>query len=330
MTTSLTNPKIVVLHPGALGDGLVSLPTIRGLSRHYPKHKLIWVGHGALGEVFLKAGEVHESFSFDSLQVGHVCRSDSSMHAVLQSCDSTRDLMVGWMNDKEGYWTAWAQKLGYSRYIFRSPHDRQLTGRHMIERYREVLIEGNRGLCPPPVQNDFRTMTGPFPADKPVGGTFETKSPETKIRILLHPGSGSPQKCTGADLFASVARQLLTRFPDQVGLISGPADIQYLCPIRSLLIDLNPPYFENLDLLTVCGFFQQIELFIGHDSGLSHLAATLGVTSLLLFGPTEPGEWAPRGPHVHVRRDRDLQFSPDDLDRLAEQLVQKNPRNLVA
>jgi ADP-heptose:LPS heptosyltransferase len=41
-------------------------------------------------------------------------------------------------------------------------------------------------------------------------------------------------------------------------------------------------------------------LFIGADSGPTHLAAQLGVRTLGLFGPTDPGEWAPVGPRVRV------------------------------
>jgi len=53
--------------------------------------------------------------------------------------------------------------------------------------------------------------------------------------------------------------------------------------------------------------FRECRLFLGHDSGISHLAAACGVPCVLLFGPTDPATWAPPGPHVHVvRRDPDL------------------------
>ena len=42
--------------------------------------------------------------------------------------------------------------------------------------------------------------------------------------------------------------------------------------------------------------------YIGHDTGISHLAAVLGVPSLLLFGPTDPAVWAPPHGFVQVLR----------------------------
>ncbi len=41
-------------------------------------------------------------------------------------------------------------------------------------------------------------------------------------------------------------------------------------------------------------------LYIGNDSGITHLAAAIGIPTLALFGPTSPATWAPRGPNVTV------------------------------
>ncbi|RMH06065.1 MAG: glycosyltransferase family 9 protein, partial [Nitrospirae bacterium] len=43
-------------------------------------------------------------------------------------------------------------------------------------------------------------------------------------------------------------------------------------------------------------------LFLGHDSGLTHLAAVLGVPTIALFGPTDPTRWGPRGKRVTILR----------------------------
>jgi len=41
-------------------------------------------------------------------------------------------------------------------------------------------------------------------------------------------------------------------------------------------------------------------VFIGHDSGISHLAAAAGANCILLFGPTNPDVWAPKNNNVRV------------------------------
>ena len=41
-------------------------------------------------------------------------------------------------------------------------------------------------------------------------------------------------------------------------------------------------------------------MFVGNDSGTTHLAAMLGAPTVALFGPTDPAVWAPTGPRVRV------------------------------
>jgi ADP-heptose:LPS heptosyltransferase len=75
-------------------------------------------------------------------------------------------------------------------------------------------------------------------------------------------------------------------------IISGeaePADILAGC---------GQPW-RCLPLNTLLGRLAQCRLFIGHDSGVGHLAAVAGIPCLLLFGPTDPAVWAP--PHQKVK-----------------------------
>ena len=54
--------------------------------------------------------------------------------------------------------------------------------------------------------------------------------------------------------------------------------------------------------MELAGRLQNCALFLGHDSGISHLAAAVGTSCLLLFGPTDPAIWAPANPEVRVLR----------------------------
>jgi ADP-heptose:LPS heptosyltransferase len=56
------------------------------------------------------------------------------------------------------------------------------------------------------------------------------------------------------------------------------------------------------DLYELARWLAQARLFVGNDSGITHLAAAVGTPVLALFGPTDPAVWAPRGPHVQVGR----------------------------
>src|SRR5262249_33676450 len=61
----------------------------------------------------------------------------------------------------------------------------------------------------------------------------------------------------------------------------------------------------DLDIMTAAGVLAHTDLFVGQDSGITHLAGLMGVRTIALFGPTDPDRWAPRGGHVTI-----LQGSP--------------------
>jgi len=59
---------------------------------------------------------------------------------------------------------------------------------------------------------------------------------------------------------------------------------------------------QCLDLPLLAAVLSQCSLFIGNDSGITHLAAALGVPTIALFGPTDPYVWGPRGTKVYIAR----------------------------
>lgn len=116
--------------------------------------------------------------------------------------------------------------------------------------------------------------------------------------VVIHPGSGSAHKCVAPEILASVVMALQASGATPV-ILEGPADRE---PVERLLHScVNPPtVLRGLDLLTVAGVLAQARLFVGQDSGVTHMAGLIGVRAIALFGPTDPIQWAPRGSHVTV------------------------------
>jgi heptosyltransferase-3 len=54
------------------------------------------------------------------------------------------------------------------------------------------------------------------------------------------------------------------------------------------------------DLYELACWLSTARLYIGNDSGISHLAAAVGVPTLAIFLTSDPSVWAPRGAHVRV------------------------------
>jgi heptosyltransferase-2 len=113
--------------------------------------------------------------------------------------------------------------------------------------------------------------------------------------LAIHPGSGSPGKSWPAERFGAVVDSLAGARPWL--LVEGPADT---AAAASLARRPGAVVARGLGVRALGAVLARAGLFIGHDSGVSHLAGGWGAPTLALFGPTDPAVWAPVGPRVRV------------------------------
>ena len=119
------------------------------------------------------------------------------------------------------------------------------------------------------------------------------------IGVALHPGSGSARKNWPLERW----REVTVALPGPITVILGEAELETRGPaLTALLTDPRVVPAINLRLETLVAQLARCALFLGHDSGISHLAAATGIPCLLLFGPTDPSLWAPPASTVRVLR----------------------------
>jgi ADP-heptose:LPS heptosyltransferase len=110
--------------------------------------------------------------------------------------------------------------------------------------------------------------------------------------VVIHPFSGSPSKNWPLEQYRRLARELEQRLP--VRWCAGPDE-----PLP------EATRFENL--YELAQWLSGARLYVGNDSGITHLAAAVGTPVVALFGPTDPAVWSPRGQRVRVLRSQPLQ-----------------------
>jgi len=120
--------------------------------------------------------------------------------------------------------------------------------------------------------------------------------------LALHPGSGSQKKNWPIENWIELAKTLLNAkalFRTMI-FISGEADEKQMARLR-VLFEHKPEvrFAHALPLPQLAAVLEQ-STFIGHDSGVSHLAAAAGARCLILFGPTDPKVWAPQNTNARV------------------------------
>jgi heptosyltransferase-2 len=100
----------------------------------------------------------------------------------------------------------------------------------------------------------------------------------------------------------ALATLLLERPQTRLLLIGGEADESSFEALQRNLPNDRIELARNLPLADLARRLRDCAWFLGHDSGISHLAAAVGTPSVLLFGPTDPAIWAPQNPQVRIVR----------------------------
>ncbi len=125
-------------------------------------------------------------------------------------------------------------------------------------------------------------------------------------QIWIHPGSGSPRKNWDISNFIEIDRLLQVQgmIPE---FILGPAEHFLAEPLSK---KFQKKCCVIFDLMEVLELFHEGGIFIGNDSGLTHLSAFMGLRTIAIFGPSDPKRWIPLGPAVKVIRPAGLACDP--------------------
>jgi ADP-heptose:LPS heptosyltransferase len=121
----------------------------------------------------------------------------------------------------------------------------------------------------------------------------------SRQRIVIHPGAGALDKCWAAENYL----ELISRLCEQekpVRILLGEVERErwsadQIAQFQTAAEIVWPATY--VDLLTE---LREASIFIGNDSGPSHLAGMIGVPTLVIFKASNPDQWRPLGPMVRI------------------------------
>ena len=298
---------VVILHPGGLGDLLLAVPAIQSMRERWPSNEFLLCAHPQAAELLYECGLVDRWLSAQSTVCaalfGGMPPTDSLLRDRLSRCD----LAVAWTSDDSGTLAAALKRSGAVTAVVQSPFAPTLTSIHQSERYAEIAGVDYRQ---PSIAH---VASQAFKADAHAHLTGYGLSRRRPLAVI-HPGSGSRHKCVKPEVLLEVLEGL-QGFESL--LLQGPADKEM---IERLLLRMPraPIVLRGLPMRLLAGVLMEADVFVGHDSGVTHLAALLGAPTIALFGPTDPARWAPRGPAVTVMNEHLCSCSSWDAVRRCE------------
>jgi heptosyltransferase-2 len=292
--------KILFIRGGALGDFIVTLPTLRLLRQRWPDAHIEVLGHPRLAEIALHRHYLNAIRSVNHGPLSAFFTPRAVLDPAWMDYIGSFDLVLSYFYDPDGLFLANLQRCKPGRILTHSPRVPEEFGRPAARHFAGIVEPLGLALA-----DDVASDLFPSPEDAAAARAFLTGlKPGTRL-VAIHPGSGGETKNWPVESWAELGRRLTRAAPDlALLLVEGEADAE---PARFLIEAWKDvPYLRarELPLPIMAALFGEKEtaLFLGHDSGVTHLAAASrrDLPVLALFGPTDPAVWAPPRPGVRV------------------------------
>jgi heptosyltransferase-3 len=283
--------RILVIRGGAIGDFILTLPALKLLREGFPSAHIEILGYKHIVALAEMTGYANATRSIEYAPLSSFFTRDGALAPDSVEYFANFQQVVSYLFDPDEIFATNLRRCGVRNLITGSP---KITDHEHAARQLARPLEGLGLYLEDPAAVVVPNERGQM--DRPA--------------IAIHPGSGSERKNWPLDRFIAVAQGLLS--PNEkrkLVLIGGEADASRLAQLAAVLPNDRIEIARNLALTELARRLHNCDLFLGHDSGISHLAAAVGTPSILLFGPTNPAIWAPANPHVCILRSPSLTMS---------------------
>ena len=282
--------RILVIRGGAIGDFVLTLPAIKLLRDRFPKAQIEILGYKHIAVLAERRFYADAIRSIESGTLARFFAKDSELPSDLADYFAAFDLILSYLFDPDGIFEANLRRCRINTFL--AGPSKPDNSEHAARQLARPLAALGLHL------HDPAARLYPNDGDREFAKSFLGNSP--KRPLLLHPGSGSETKNWAIENWKKLGDFLLPAGHDLL-VIAGEADQDRVSVLESAW-DCQPVRFvKNLPLSHLAALLEG-SFFLGHDSGISHIAAATGAKCLLLYGWTDPAIWAPANENVTVLR----------------------------
>ncbi|HEU5079702.1 MAG TPA: glycosyltransferase family 9 protein [Opitutaceae bacterium] len=272
--------RILILKGGALGDFIVTLPALRLLRERWPEAHIELVGNSRAGELGILGGYLNAVHNERDVRWMPLF-SQEKLPSPLAEWFEGFDLVINFSPDPDGAMRSHFTHRGTTYVSCDCSRPSTPAAKNYCDALSSLGLRTTdyiaRIQLPETVKQEAAQRIGSF-----------------HDFVAIHTGSGSSSKNWPAERWAELS--LRQHLP--VLAITGEAE--RADSMVNWPEDLFVQRAHHWPLPRLAGALLRARRYLGHDTGITHLAAALGVTTVALFGPTDPAIWAPQGPNVFV------------------------------
>ncbi|MEY3536604.1 MAG: hypothetical protein RLZZ582_2180 [Verrucomicrobiota bacterium] len=268
--------RILVIRGGAVGDFIVTLPVLAALRSQFPQTRLEVLAYPQVASLAVRAGLAHEAHAIESRPLaGFFARK-----GVLDPQESERfsrcDVIFSYLYDPDGIFRENLARVTRAQ-IIQGPHRPAETSGvpasvQLLEPLERLAI---------------------FDADPVPRLRWPGMGGGPERWIALHPGSGSVSKNWPLERWMELVGRCVAETDWNWMLTGGEAETDALDRLERLIPPARRRVLRGHSLESVAEHLSRCRGFLGHDSGITHLAAAVGIPCLALWGPSNESIWRP-------------------------------------
>jgi ADP-heptose:LPS heptosyltransferase len=288
-STRAASRRVLVIFPGALGDLMLAAPALDAIARRHRECVVELMARAELAR--FAAGRmrgVARGHSIDRREVSALFSADPAALASAREFFGPFERIYSFFAaDDDGFREQLARCAGGRVTIH--PFRPDVPG-HVADAYLRSIDEAAIATAEPLVEAAADDIAA-------ASSALARAGVDASAVLLMFPGSGSAAKNWPRERFAALAESVARGGLAPV-FVLGPAE----AAMRRYFATRGSAELAELELGTLAALARIARAFVGNDSGVSHLAAAAGTPGVVLFGPTDPARWTPRGRVTIVRR----------------------------
>lgn len=289
--------KILVIRGGAIGDFILTLPAIAALRKNFPDAFLEVLGYPHIAQLALAGGLVDRVESIGARALAAFFARGGELAEELVDYFSEFDLIISYLYDPDQIFSTNVSRCTRGQFIAGPHRPKEGTAIHAAQLYLK------------PLERLAIFDADPVPRLRMGNDSADAASPLFRSgndRVLaLHPGSGGDHKNWPETKWAELLQNLINQTSFNLLLVGGEAEGERLQRLAAALPPARVRVAQSRPLPELGQMLQQCAGFIGHDSGISHLAAAVGLPGLILWGETDEEIWRPPSDKMLVLRHPD-------------------------
>lgn len=297
--------QILVIRGGAIGDFILTLPALRAIRDAFPQAKMEILGYPRIADLACFAGLADDAKAIEAPALAEFFAAQGTLDEDWMEYFGRFDVILSYLYDPDGIFQNNVRRCppAHSKNVAEAKPLTFIQGAHRPEESgdipaAEVFLEPLKQLAI-------------FNADSRPQIRIPRQISSERNRLAVHPGSGSLSKNWTVERWRQLIAQIQEKTNWNLLLVGGEAEREIFQRLQPSLdasrsrLEFCAPLPQLASLLAECGGF------IGHDSGISHLAAAVGLPGLVLWGESKETVWRPRSDQfVVVRHKKGLRHLP--------------------